>query len=146
MNMDCGRAEELLSAYLDNEISTSDLIELENHLEKCDRCRNELDQYRKLKNSSSQIKLADPPGDSMEHYWVNISSRLSRGFGWIFFIAGSAILFVYAFYQFAVDTTINAFFKIIIAAIVIGLAMLFISVLIERLRDMKTDRYRGVQK
>jgi len=144
--MDCNRTEELLSAYIDNELSASEMIELGEHLKSCDNCRNALDQYLKLKKTSADIKLVDPPVDSMEHYWSTVSAKLSRGVGWIFFIIGSIILAIYAIYQFAVDRTIDSFVKIVIAAIVIGLVMLFLSVLIERMRERKTDRYTGVQK
>ena len=144
--MDCNRAEELLSAYIDNEISAAEMVELGAHLKTCSNCKSALDQYLKIKKTSSDIKLVDPPHDRMENYWTNISARLSRGFGWILFIVGSVILAIYAIYQFAIDRTTNSFVKIVIAAIVIGLVMIFISVLIERLREMKTDRYTGVQK
>ncbi|MEW5807620.1 MAG: zf-HC2 domain-containing protein [Acidobacteriota bacterium] len=144
--MDCVKAEDQLSAYIDGELSDRERMELESHLQTCKNCRKELEEHMKIKKISSSIKFAEPPKEMMDNYWTSISAGISRGTGWTLFLIGTVILIAYAIYQFVIDRSIDAFIKTTVAAVVIGIVMLFVSVLIERLRDLKTDRYRGVEK
>jgi hypothetical protein len=36
--------------------------------------------------------------------------------------------------------------KLAVGAVVVGLGMLFLSVAIDRIRDLKTDPYKGIQR
>ncbi len=144
--MKCDEIEKLLTFYIDKEISNEEKEVVEFHLASCPNCQNTMNQYIKLKKTSSEISFIEPPAARMESYWANISSRLSRGGGWIFLVAGSIILVLYAIYRFAVDPGIQSIIKITIAAIAIGIIFLFISVLIDRIKSLKTDRYRGIKK
>jgi Putative zinc-finger len=61
--MDCREAEKIISLYLDNEFSSNDNIELEEHISKCSRCSNLLEEERELKTYINQIKLQRAPDD-----------------------------------------------------------------------------------
>ena len=144
--MICHEVEKLLILYIDSEVSEEERKVVESHLSSCSHCSKLKDQYLRIKETSSEISLANPPDEVMDGYWTYISSKLSRGGGWIFLIIGSVILIFYAIYQVAVDPSLNSLVKITVAAIVIGIVLLFISVLIDRIKDLKTDRYRGIEK
>lgn len=144
--MTCDEIEKLLILYIDEEISKDERKAVETHISSCSHCNTMMNQYLKLKRTSSEISFTKPSDETMDGYWAQVSSRLSRGGGWIFLIIGSIILALYAIYRFTIDPSIHSFIKVTIAAIVIGIVLLFISVLIERIRDLKTDRYRGIEK
>lgn len=144
--MKCDEIERLLILYIDDEISKEEKEDVESHITSCANCKALMEQYMKLKKTSSEISFTKPSDETMDSYWANISSRLSRGGGWIFLIIGSVILIIYAIYRFAIDPSVHSLVKVTIAAIVIGIVLLFISVLLERIRDLKTDRYRGIEK
>ena len=144
--MECDEIERLLILYIDDEISKEEKEDVESHISSCANCKALMEQYMKLKKTSSEISFTKPSDETMDSYWANISSRLSRGGGWIFLIIGSVILIIYAICRFAVDPSVHSLVKVTIAAIVIGIVLLFISVLLERIRDLKTDRYRGIEK
>lgn len=80
----------------------------------------------------------------MNEYWSNISSKLSRGFGWIFFIIGAIANIIYALYAFLISESVNPFEKVVIFMLLSGLLLLFSSVAIQRYKDYKTDKYKGI--
>jgi predicted anti-sigma-YlaC factor YlaD len=144
--MKCDEIEKLLILYIDDEISKEERDAVESHVSSCPHCKTLMDQYAKLKKTSSEISFTKPSDEAMDGYWAQISSRLSRGGGWTLLIIGSIILLLYAIYRFTVDPGVHSFVKVTIAAIMIGIVLLFISVLIERIKDLKTDRYQGIKK
>lgn len=144
--MKCDEIEKLLTLYIDDEISKEEKEAVKSHVSSCPHCKKLMDQHLKIKKTSSEISFTEPPADTMAKYWANVSANLSRGSGWIFLIIGSVILALYAIYRFAFDPGVHSLIKITIAAIMIGIILLFLSVLIDRIRDLKTDRYRGIEK
>jgi anti-sigma factor RsiW len=58
--MTCERWEPLLSAYLDGELTASDVSQLEGHLETCEPCREELVSFRELSGMLATEPEPDP--------------------------------------------------------------------------------------
>ncbi len=71
--------------------------------------------------------------------------RTSRGAGWLLFIAGALLLAGVAIYEFVFATDMPPLIKYGTAALYLGLAGLFISVLRQRLIARKTDKYKDVE-
>ena len=71
--------------------------------------------------------------------------KTSRGIGWALGIVGGLVLAGYGVYEFATDEATEAVVKVSVAAVTIGLVLLFLSVLLERLHGRKTDRYKDVE-
>lgn len=59
--MDCASARELLSAYFDGELPRQSTDDIDKHLESCDECQREIDQYRKLSQLTAQLKTITGP-------------------------------------------------------------------------------------
>jgi anti-sigma factor RsiW len=63
--MRCSKAGKNFSPYLDGELRSTELAQLEAHLAVCDRCSGELDELRKLHGQFLQIeRFSAPPGFS----------------------------------------------------------------------------------
>jgi hypothetical protein len=81
--------------------------------------------------------------------WSNIMNdltvRASRGAGWLLYVIGTVVVVAYGVYEFTIDDEIPALVKTSVAAIVVGLVLLFISVLRQRLVARKTDKYEDVK-
>ncbi len=104
--VDCSRIENLLSEYIDGELSRSDFIDVENHLSVCADCRAELAALRTLTVASSEIEAVQPPADlrmriaaattqrQRSNRWVALRDRLFafRPLAW----AGSATVAAFA--------------------------------------------------
>ena len=74
-----------------------------------------------------------------------VVTKTSRGLGWLLALIGGAILAGYAIYEFATDDTVDALVKIAVAGVVGGSALLRLSVILDRVRARKTDRYKDVE-
>ena len=76
--MDHQKYIELLPAYLDQELSTPDLLDVERHLGSCAECRNELAE---LKRGSEGIKKQAAYFTAPDHLAHRIAANLPRSHG-----------------------------------------------------------------
>jgi len=58
--MNCESIKELLSAYIDGELERNDILEVEKHIEKCDKCKKILESYQKISSSIWSIEIPKP--------------------------------------------------------------------------------------
>jgi anti-sigma factor RsiW len=58
--MNCRNCEQLLSAYLDNELGGDQMLKLRGHLAECNCCREELEQLRELKAMLASVPSIEP--------------------------------------------------------------------------------------
>lgn len=144
--MACGRFKELMMASLDGEISAEDRAELESHLAECDDCRRELDEHTMLSELVGEIELPRPSQEDMMKYWPSVYSKIERGAGWGLVIIGALIWVAYGVYLFIVDPTTGSLTKLLIALPVVGVLMLLISVIRERINISRTERYKEVER
>jgi len=96
------------------------------------------------------MKFSEPEERVWKTYWSSIYNRLERGLGWIFTSIGAIILIFYGGYK-AVeniikDPTLPLFLKIGILSLLLGITILFVSVLRERIFVRRKERYKEVEK
>ena len=72
--------------------------------------------------------------------------KTTRGVGWLLWIAGLVVLVAYGAYEFIRDPSIHAVERVGVLALILGLVLLFVTVLIERVSGYKTDKYKDVEK
>jgi hypothetical protein len=68
-----------------------------------------------------------------------------RGLGWILFIAGVLGISGIAIYEFVIDTSLPGYIKVLTSFVWIGLGVLLLSVLRQRLVERKSDKYKDVE-
>jgi ferric-dicitrate binding protein FerR (iron transport regulator) len=133
--------EALISGYLDGELSPEQARELEDRLERSPEFRAEFDRMRRLVQATSGLRFEDPPDEVWDHFLDNVYNRLERRMGWLVFVMGTLVLVGYALYHYLVDSWASPLIKVIVAAPLIGLTILLISVWRQRLSIAKEDRY-----
>ena len=144
--MACGRFKELMMASLDGEISAEDRAQLESHLAECADCRREFDELSKLSELVGEIELPRPSQEDMMKYWPSVYAKIERGAGWGLVVIGALIWVAYGIFLFVTDPTIGSMTKLLIALPVVGVLMLLISVVRERINVSKTERYKEVER
>jgi hypothetical protein len=70
---------------------------------------------------------------------------VTRGLGWILFIAGVLGISGLAIYEFVIDTSMPKHIKVLTGLVWIGLGVLLLSVLRQRLTERKSDKYKDVE-
>lgn len=141
MNETCNELQPLMSGYLDGELDTSDRQRLEAHLAECGACREEFEKMKSLVSAASTIRFEDPPDEVWDTFLDNVYNRAERRFGWLLLIVGTALLTLFGAYLYVTEPWGPALEKFLVGAPIIGLCVLFVSVLRQRLLAMKTDRY-----
>ena len=137
--------QNLLSPFLDGELTQADRQRVRIHLEDCAECRKEFEELQKLKNLTGELRFAPIPEDKMEALGQRLSVKAPRRLGWSLFAGGAVAWLLYAMYQFA-TSTVPPWEKLMISAVLIGLALLLVSVARQRWLELPHDRYKGVKK
>lgn len=136
---------ELLSGYIDGELTQQQRQRVDVHCDNCERCRRERDELRALRERVGKTRLSEYGEDKWRESMNDTGVRTSRGIGWLLLIGGVLALAGIAVYEFLTDPGLELHMKLIIGAVYGGLAILFVSVLRQRLIERKTDKYKDVE-
>ncbi len=143
----CGRSFDaaLLSGWLDGALTQADEQRVRIHLEDCTECRAQVERMRQLREVTMSTEFRVPPDDQWSERPRTAGSRLSLGTGWIIVVVWALALAGYAAWELwtSDEAPIE---KLLVFGGWTGFGLLFIGVLLDRLKAMKTDRYREVQK
>jgi len=148
--MSCDAYKDLMMAYMDGELSTEHKQRLQDHVAGCDACRDELAELTELKKIADEIRLVEPEDRMWEQYWSSVYNRGERNVGWIVVSVAAIVLLAIGGYtaidELIEDASIGLFTKVALFALIGGLAILFVSVVRERLFFHKKDRYKDVRR
>ncbi len=136
---------ELLSGYLDDELTQQKRQLVSLHLEACSACSENLEGLRTLRERMGQAQLGDTNKDIWREMMDDTAVKLSRGTGWFLFIGGLLAIAGIAIVMFLTSSSISGVEKLLISAVYLGLGALFVSVLRQRLIERKTDKYKDVE-
>ncbi len=148
--MTCHDFKDLMMGYLDNELSDEARRRFEDHVAGCPECASELKEFKRLKTITDEVTLGEPEDRLWQDYWNGIYNRIERGVGWIIFSIAAIVLTIYGGFRaieaIIKDPNIEFLFKLGLLALLVGLAILFVSVLRERIYFWKRDRYKDVRR
>jgi len=148
--MECEEIQKLMMGYLDKEISDDEKRLVEKHLAECRKCKAEFDSFTQLKEVTDKVKLADLKEDIWAGYWKGVYKRIERGAGWIFLSIGAIILLAFGMFEFIksiiFDPSLSLIVKIGIFSLTLGVVILLVSILRERLFAFKKERYRDIER
>jgi predicted anti-sigma-YlaC factor YlaD len=146
--LNCDQIKMLLSGLVDNELMPEQKQTLTEHLVTCEDCRQEYSKLLKLKEATDNMKYMDLPDRLWAGYWHGIYNRIERGIGWIFLSLGTIILLAFAAWEFLndffLDSHVPLVLKIGLGAVILGIIVLMISILRERLFSRAHDRYEEI--
>lgn len=141
MNEERERVHELISGYLDGELGPEDRAKVERCIAEDAAFREEFETMKRLVTAASRIRFESPPEEVWDTFLDGVYNRMERRFGWVVFIVGAMALAGFGVYVFVREPWVSALVKVLIATPIVGLAILFVSVLRQRLTAAKTDRY-----
>ncbi len=148
--MACEDCKDLIMGYLDNELEDEQRRAFEEHLASCPQCQGEVEEFRRIIQVTDEVTLAEPEDRIWQQYWSSIYNRIERGVGWILFSVSAILLLIYggfkAIEEIVKDPTVGTILKAGLLVLIAGLAVLFVSVLRERLYFWKKDRYKDVRR
>jgi hypothetical protein len=147
MKHDCQETELLISGYLDGELTQSDRQRVDLILEDCRQCTETHQEMKKFREGVGDIpfdKLTKKEKMTVNKYvttntWANVGQLiipllLLYGTGAFLMVAGVIK-----------DTEAPLWLKIGLPSIICGLGLMVFTVLVQRIKAHKTDKYKDVQ-
>lgn len=141
----CGRTfdEALMSGYLDGALVQGDAQRVRLHLEDCAACRSLVDELTAMREATMSSVFESPRDLEWSEAPRSEASSLARILGWPIVSAWIALVVGYGLWQ-SWQETENLVEQLMLAGGVSGFGLLFLGVLLDRLKARKTDRYREV--
>ena len=136
---------ELLSGYVDGELTQQQRQLVTLHCDECAECRENLSRLRALRERIKNASLSEVGEDKWRETMNDNTVQTARSIGWLLFIAGLLAIAGIGLFVFIFDDEIPVGMKLIMVAIYGGLATLLFSVLRQRLIERKTDKYKDVE-
>ena len=137
--------EQLLSGHLDRELTQAEEQQVHIHLEDCETCRTLFAQLELMRKASMSTPFDTPDDEQWNERPRTPTSSVFRGSGWILLLIWFTVSLGVAGWAFATEPG-HPLMKLLVASGLAGLALLFVSVVLDRLRSSRTDRYRRVKK
>ncbi|MFP6581457.1 MAG: zf-HC2 domain-containing protein [Candidatus Hydrogenedentota bacterium] len=141
MSETCDEIRDLMSGYLDDELSDAQTQIMQAHLDGCAVCRQELDEMTQLVAASSELGFELPPEEVWDDFLGQVYARMERRFGWLLIWLGCAGLIGVGLYTMLITQWESSIAKIATEIVLVGLAVVFASVARQRWVIRKTDRY-----
>ena len=135
----------LLTGYLDGVLTQGQDQRVRLHLEECEVCRREVAEMRELRELTLSTRFRPPPDDGWDERPRSSWSRASLGLGWAVLLVWLVGMAGFAVGQ-AWSDAASLFERFLLFGGLLGGLLVLLSVLIDRLKSLETDRYRGVKK
>ena len=137
--------ETLISGYLDHALPQQEAQRVRLHLEDCPTCGKLHGELLEMREVALATRFKVPPDDGWPELPQTLPSRLTRSLGvvllavWVV-VTGGVMLWRFLAHE---SDPLTTFLWLGLPG---ALLMLFISALLDRLRALPTDRYRGVHR
>jgi hypothetical protein len=144
------RVNRLMMAALDGEISPGERDELDRELERDPGLRREWEKLGRVKEVTGTMTYQRPPEEIWNRYWTSVYNRIERGVGWILVSLGAVVLLAWGAWKALEalwgDANLPLFVKAAILTGAVGLLLLAVSVIREKLFTYRRDPYREIQR
>ncbi|HSR51289.1 MAG TPA: hypothetical protein VLV83_10705 [Acidobacteriota bacterium] len=138
-----------LSGYLDGELPQQQRQEVEAMLEADPDMRQLYEKMREIKGEvrhAAAMTIEMPTGEDWADVQNNLLGRASRRMGGLILAVWLLMVTLYGLYWYAFQTQDSLIEKVVVFGLISGLGLLFFSVLSERIKESRTDRYKGVHR
>jgi hypothetical protein len=149
-NMTCDKMSLNIMALLDGELDYDQISAVKDHLASCEKCSEDYASLKKVKEVTGEMKFKKLPEFYWDDYWKHIYNRIERGLSWLFLSIGAVIVLCFAGWKFLdgiiADQQLHPILKGGIFIFIMGVIILIISILREKLMVRRVDKYRKVER
>lgn len=138
--------EALLSAYLDGELTQGESQPVRLHLEQCRACREMFEQMKEMRDATLTTPFRTFDDEQWNERPRGSLSRALRWTGWSLLSLWAIAAAYVAVREFATTSGATPLELTLGFGLLGGASLVFLSVLFDRVKSYKTDRYRRVQK
>ncbi len=144
--MVCERFQTDGMRFLDGELPDGERNAYEQHVKSCDDCARELKEIGRIVRLTDGLRLKAPDEEFWTRYWDSLLHRMERGTGFLLMVGGIVAVLLFAIYKAVTSPEFLTFKGLSIAVILLGLVVVFLSVVRERHHESKSDPYKEVKQ
>lgn len=137
--------QSLISGFLDRELTQAHDQRVRLHLEECAQCRALFEELQTMREAAMSTRFVEPSDDQWNERPRGPTSHISRSVGWVLAIVWLVVIAGYGIWQ-ALTSPEGLFEKLLLVGGLAAFGLLFLSVLVDRIKSARTDRYREVEK
>jgi anti-sigma factor RsiW len=144
----CAAIGDLLSGYVDHELTQQQAQRVRIHLDTCEACRHLHADLRSMKEQLRQLSWPISDEEMLDKLEKDLFASGARNLGWILLAIGALFAVVagtVAFFLFLAAPDVPVLVKLFNGLLIVGGLALFVSVVRERLLTYKKDKYRNVK-
>jgi hypothetical protein len=143
---ECEKYKGLIMGLIDQELTPEETVEINDHLRRCEECREEYEQLRETAAKIETVSFVEPQEEALKKIWKSPYSRFTRNSGLFLVLAGWLSLVIYGLFQSFRSSEEPVFSKVAVAAVIIGFFILLFTVIRERIHEYKSDPYKEVER
>ncbi len=144
--MTCNRFETDGMRLLDGELNAEETEAYEAHVRGCDDCARELKDLGRVVEFTNELRLRTPDQEFWAGYWRSVYRRLERGVGFVLLIIGLVAVTLWGIHEAVTSPEFFTVKGISITVVLLGLVIIFLSVVRERYHESKDDPYKEVEQ
>ena len=137
--------ETLVSGHLDGELTQAAEQRVSVHLEDCAHCRGLLAELETIREATMSTEFSRPDDDQWDERPRTTASFIARGSGWVLALVWFVAVIGYGLWQFW-QSSANVIERLLVFGGLSALALLFFSVVLDRIASARTDPYREVER
>lgn len=141
---ECEKYKPLLMGLIDHELTPEEAAEVNNHLNRCAKCRDEYESLRETSAKIESISFKEPGDEILETLWNPPYSHFTRISGLAMVIGGWIGLIVYILYEWIAKSSGSLLPRIGIAVMALGFVILLVNAIRERFAKYKVDPYKEI--
>ncbi|MAE70257.1 MAG: hypothetical protein CME06_07280 [Gemmatimonadetes bacterium] len=146
--MSCDDLAPLISGLIDAELEPDEEARIRKHLERCERCDEELRALSEQRETTAALRLREPDPELWDRFHLGVYQRIERAAGWVLLSVGAAVaggtLAYQAMSDVIGDPSVAMTVRVGLPIAAIGLVILLISVAREKLFLHRNERYREI--
>jgi len=112
--------------------------------------KNEFEDQKRIKEVLNKMKMKNPSSEVWDSYWLGIYRKIERGFAWIAISVGLIVVAGFVIFNaidaFLKDYTTPLILKWGIGILSVGVLILLISLIREKIFTYKKDKYKEIQR
>jgi len=143
--MKCEEIGDLISGYVDLELTQQEAQRVRLHLESCDSCSQTCAEIRSLQAKMGSFSYPATDHEMLENMEKNLLIRSGLWSGWAMIVLGVVVMGGFGVYRFLVDPAVPGLVKFFFGLLHAGFFILFLVVLRQRLLVYKNDKYTKVK-
>ncbi len=150
MDIERENIRNLMMAALDGECSKSECRQLDEALAANAELRHEWGELQKVKEVTNTMNVSKAPDQVWQEYWGSVYAQLERGVAWILISLGTIVLISWGVWdviqELSADANVPSLVKYALSALAIGVVVLAVSVIREKLFVRKSDPYKDIER